>query len=722
MSRRSPLAALALLSLVATLLALPVMPAAARNGEPDDLPLYSACASPAIGSAGFEDVSARSVAWDAINCMVHYGIMPGTSPTTFQPDLGVTRQEMALILIRAAGPAGIDVPRARDQGFDDIGHLPREVRDSINQLGQLEITHGTTDTTFTPGRVVNRRQMAQFFTRFLREAPVGEGGVDVGSVIPDDRVFTDIEQLPHDPYNAIRLIYELGVTKGTTPTTYSPADPVTRAQMALFVSRMLAHTNARPAGITMQVEDTSVTADDTVDMVVSLRDENHEPMADASIDLFYVAAGDEGFVSSGRCGSKAILEAGSSRCAIDLSDETTDGDGNLFYTMEIPESLTVYAWTGDRNDRFDIDSTDHATLDFAVSKSPDGFLITDDMVDGALAQQGSSLSGMRMPFGATVTFTFQVVDEDLNPVAVEDAEIRVLTEEWNDGRRGPERTRTYTTDSSGRVQLTFRLTDPDPDSNDPHGELNLEVLRHDYTYLTDQSTVRILTTSNRLRWSDDDSEPRFLLLEQSSVYSRATASGSAHNRVTGTLLDQYGDPVRGERIHFTSGDEHGLYSKLQDDGVNQNLDEAQNAYRRTTSRRGVATVSYTRNSNVSGIERITLPLSRTAPPARRGPITTGSMTPPPTWRNPVSRSATTTPMPTRWCLKSSAARTPACTRSPLTPSTTSSMMPVDRRCRSATRPSRRPWPSTRPMEPSRSLTIDVNITGTGSDDVNSFTL
>ena len=598
MSRRSPLAVLALLSLVATLLALPVMPAAARNGEPDDLPLYSACASPAIGSAGLEDVSTRSVARDAINCMVHYGIIPGTSPTTFEPDEGVTRQEMALILIRAAGPAGIDVPRARDQGFDDIGHLPGNVRDSINQLGQLEITLGTTDTTYTPDRVVNRRQMAQFFTRFLREAPVGEGGVAVESVIPDDRVFTDIEQLPHDPYNAIRLIYELGVTKGTTPTTYSPADPVTRGQMALFVSRMLAHTNARPVGITMQVEDTSVTADDTVDLVVSLRDDQHLPVADASIDLFYVAAGDEGFVSSGRCGTKAILEAGSSRCAIDLSDETTDGDGNLFYTMEIPESLTVYAWTGDRNDRFDIDSTDHATLDFAVSKSPDGFLITDDMVDGALAQQGSSLSGMRMPFGATVTFTFQVVDEDLNPVAVEDAEIRILSEEWNDGRRGSPRTRTYTTDSSGRVQLPFRLTDPDADTNDPHGQLNLDVLRHDYTYLTDQSTVRINTTANRLRWSDDDSEPRFLLLEQSSVYSRATASGSAHNRVTGTLLDQYGDPVRGERIHFTSLDEHGLWSK---DGNN---DEAQNAHRKTTSRRGVATVSYTRNSNVSGIETI----------------------------------------------------------------------------------------------------------------------
>ena len=587
LSRRSPLAVLGLLSLVASLMALPALPAAATNGKADDLPLYTACVPSAIEPSAFEDVPASSVARDAIDCMAHYGIMPGTSPTTFEPGLGVTRQEMALILIRAAGPAGVDVPTPRNQGFRDIVGLPGEVRDSINQLAQLRITRGTTASSYSPDTVVNRRQMAQFFTRFLELAPVGDGGVAVESVIPDDRVFTDIEDLPHDPYDAIRIIYELGVTKGTTPTTYGPDQPVTRGQMAMFLSRLLAHTNARPAGITMQVEDTSVTAGDTVDLVVSLRDENHEPMVDESIDLFYVAEGDNGFASSGRCSSKAIIEAGDSRCAIDLGDEITDGDGNLFYTMEIPESLAVYAWSGDNNDRFDIDTTDHVTLEFSVAKSPDGFLLTDDMPKGAL----------RLPFGATVTFTFQLVDEDDKPVREEDAEIRILTVEENDGRQIRDRTRTYSTDSSGQVQLTFRLTDPDPNSNDPHGELNLEVLRHDYRRVTDKSTVKIITPAgNRLRWSDDDADPTAVLLEQSSVYSTALSSGG-RNRVTATLIDQYGDPVRGKRIHFTSTDEDGLHQKPGGDALN--------AHRKTTSRRGVATVTYTRNSSDTGEEQIT---------------------------------------------------------------------------------------------------------------------
>ena len=167
-------------------------------------------------------------------------------------------------------------------------------------------------------------------------------------------------------------------------------------------------------------------------------------------------------LSSGRCSSKAILEAGSSRCTIDLGDETTDGDGNLFYTMDIPESLTVYAWTGDRNDRFDIDDTAHASLEISASKKATGFLLTDDMVDGDLAKQGSSLSGMRLPFGVTVTYTFQVVDEDGKALAVEDAEIRIRSPRNGTTTAGVrDRIKTYETDSSGRVQLSFRLTDPD---------------------------------------------------------------------------------------------------------------------------------------------------------------------------------------------------------------------------------------------------------------------
>ena len=588
MSRRSPWVVLAVLSLVGSLLALSAGPAISKNGEADDLALYSACLGSALVPAGFGDLPPIGSFRDAINCMAHYGIMEERLPGLFDPNLGVTRDQMALFLIRTAGPAGIDLPRPVDQGFEDIDDLPAEVRDAVNQLVELGITRGKTARSYDPFSVVTRRQMAVFLMRFLEEAPVAEGGVSIESVVPDDTQFEDIRDLPHDPYDAVRLLFEMGVTSGTSATTFGPDQPVTRAQMAVFISRMLAHTNARPAGITMQVENRSVTAGDSVDLVISVRDDDHQPMVDTPVDLFYVPQGDDGFVSSGRCGSKAVLEWGDTRCTIDLGDETTDGDGTLFYTMIVEQGLEMFAWTDDLGRPFDLDDTEYAWLVFNVSKPAENFLITDDMREGA----------RKLPFGRTVTFTFQLVDEDETAVAEEDVEIRIETVEENDGRIVHDRTRTYATDSSGKVELSFRLSDPDSDDDDRDGELNMDVLSSDEPVI-DKTTVRILTGSNRLLWSDNEEEPTTLLLEKSSAYTTVSDSGNgARNRVTATLLDQYGDPVRNVRVHFTSNDEEGLWH--QDDTE----DEARNAYRKTTSSKGVATVTYYRDSDEMGIETI----------------------------------------------------------------------------------------------------------------------
>ena len=596
MSRRSPWVVLAVLSLVGSLLALAAGPVSGKNGEADYRALFSACPpGSALEDAGFRDMSSYPNEFeDAINCMANYGIMPGLLPGLFEPQLGVTRQQMALILIRAAYVAGIDVPTARDQGFRDIDDLSRETRDSINQLAQLRITQGTTSTTYTPNTVVNRRQMAQFFERFLALAPVGEGGESVDSVVADDTVFKDIDDLPHDPYDAIRTLYELGVTAGTSATTYGPDDEVTRAQMARFISRMLAHTNARPAGITMQVEETSVTAEDTVDLIIAVRNEDHEPVVDALVDLFYVARGDDGFVSNGRCGRQSVREYGDVRCQIDFGDESTDADGNLLYRMAIEEDLTVYAWTGERSDRFDIDSTAYASLDFRTSKSADGFLLTDDAPEGATA----------VPYGTTVTFTLQLVDEDERPVSEEDVAIKLEIREENEGSRPkPPRVRTFLTDSSGRIEIKFRLTDPDSGDDGDEGEVKIEKEDADVPEFYDRTKVRITEGGNVLHWSDEDGEAARLVLEERPRYTIASSGGS-RNRVTVTLVDQYGDPVRNKRINFTSNDPDGLYAKLDDQNMPISGEPKNNNHRKHTSRTGVATVTYNRKSSATFTETI----------------------------------------------------------------------------------------------------------------------
>jgi len=101
------------------------------------------------------------------------------------------------------------------------------------------ITQGVTATTYEPSGTVPRWQMALFLTRMATSASLALGsGADQG--------FTDISGYAADIQTAINQIKQLGVTTGTTATTYSPDDNVTREQMAMFIERLLGVTTPGP--------------------------------------------------------------------------------------------------------------------------------------------------------------------------------------------------------------------------------------------------------------------------------------------------------------------------------------------------------------------------------------------------------------------------------------------------------------------------------------------
>ena len=590
-SLRARLVAPGVLMLVGALLAGPAFPVAAKDGEPDELPKYSACVGSALESAGFTDLRGYSdEAEDAINCLAHYRITEGTSRWSFSPRDPVTRGQMAVFLIRAAVPAGIKLPRPSRQGFTDIGRLPGDFRDAINQLAELQITTGKTTTTYAPDAMVTRRQMANFLYRFLELVVVGPGGVDIEDVDSDDELFEDIGVLPIADHRAVRVLYEMGVIKGTSPSRFSPGEYVSRAQMASFITRMLAHTNARPAGLALQTEDTVVTERSTAEIMVSVRDRNRRPVPDASIDLFYAAPDAEAFEDGGYCeDGEALLVSGRRLCEIDLDDETTDEDGNLVYDVVIDEELILWAWTGDLRDDFDIDRTDYDSLLFGTKKGPFAFELTDDMAAGA----------RMLRFGNSVTFTFQLVDDEGDPVYKEDVEIMVRSVEETDDEVLRRRTRDNVTNESGQAHLTFRISRPRSVDDDEKGYLSLEVLGSSGYRVIDKTTAMILDSNTRLVWDDADEEPTTLLLEQRAHYRIATSQGSgARNSIVATLVDQYGDSVSGETIHFVSGDDNGLGRDPDDRSM------AKPDYRKKTNRRGEATVRYNRDHDQPGIETI----------------------------------------------------------------------------------------------------------------------
>jgi hypothetical protein len=64
-------------------------------------------------------------------------------------------------------------------------------------------------------------------------------GGAVAGVLADCGPFTDVGAGPPNFCPFILELYYLGITAGTSPTTFSPNDPVTRAQMAVFIAKSL---------------------------------------------------------------------------------------------------------------------------------------------------------------------------------------------------------------------------------------------------------------------------------------------------------------------------------------------------------------------------------------------------------------------------------------------------------------------------------------------------
>jgi hypothetical protein len=202
-------------------LALPASPAGAVNEYLCD----------SVPPSGFEDVTGNP--FEAyIDCLVYYGVTSGTGPNTYTPAAAVERWQMAIFLQNLWAALAIIPLSGNDQGFNDLDGLDADAETAINQTAQLSITTGVAPGLFGPFEAVSRWQMALFLARFAAAA-----GVRLPTPAPSG--FTDISGLSTEAQNAISIVKTLGITTGTSATTYSPNASVTRDQMAAFLVRTL---------------------------------------------------------------------------------------------------------------------------------------------------------------------------------------------------------------------------------------------------------------------------------------------------------------------------------------------------------------------------------------------------------------------------------------------------------------------------------------------------
>ncbi len=99
--------------------------------------------------------------------------------------------------------------------------------DAVEWAAAKGVTKGTSDTTFSPDQTCTRGQTVTFLWRAA------------GSPAPtsQENPFTDVTSSDYF-YDAVLWAVEQGITKGTSETTFSPSQTVTRAQVVTFQYRL----------------------------------------------------------------------------------------------------------------------------------------------------------------------------------------------------------------------------------------------------------------------------------------------------------------------------------------------------------------------------------------------------------------------------------------------------------------------------------------------------
>ena len=126
---------------------------------------------------------------------------------------------------------------------DDNAHAA-----NIGCIAYYEITLGAGNGgLFAPDRKVTRWQMAFFMTRAAARAGTGAGD-------PPEQGFDDIAGKSAAARTAINAAAYLGLMPGTSATTFSPDQMVTRSDMALFLLRLLELTTVDSPSVRVAVE------------------------------------------------------------------------------------------------------------------------------------------------------------------------------------------------------------------------------------------------------------------------------------------------------------------------------------------------------------------------------------------------------------------------------------------------------------------------------------
>ena len=177
----------------------------------------------------FSDVPVDHAFYFFVMTAADDGVSAGCGSGNFCPDAPITRAQMAVFLLKATQGEHYAPPPATGTVFADVP-ATAFAADWIEDLASRGVTGGCGGGNYCPGAPVTRAQMAVF----LLKAHLGPAYVPP----PASGIFGDV---PPGSFAAdwIEDLHGRGITGGcqSSPPLYCPANPSTRGQMSVFLTK-----------------------------------------------------------------------------------------------------------------------------------------------------------------------------------------------------------------------------------------------------------------------------------------------------------------------------------------------------------------------------------------------------------------------------------------------------------------------------------------------------
>jgi len=174
------------------------------------------------------DVPEDYWAFRFIEIMADAGVTSGCGALAYCPEAAVTRSQMAVFLERGMQGGNYQPPACDGSVFTDV-NCAGFADAFIEQLYADGVTSGCPYPSYCPSDPVTRAQMAVFLLR-------GRYGADYTPPAATGSVFLDVP-ISHWAAPFIEQLAAEGITSGCGGGNYCPDDLITRASMAVFVTR-----------------------------------------------------------------------------------------------------------------------------------------------------------------------------------------------------------------------------------------------------------------------------------------------------------------------------------------------------------------------------------------------------------------------------------------------------------------------------------------------------